>query len=158
AKGLALKGFIAVPKEEKAAADKTTGEAGTTAALKTRTMSKTTGEAGTTAAMHTSTMHKTTGQASITAAMKTSTVPKTTGEAGTTAETAAKQLQLPDQLKLLLKSFHEKSVHRKSVHRKTNKKTFISTPLPLTRSAKSFTAPVKFHVYSESSFTGRFKE
>lgn len=55
---------------------------------------------------------------------------------------------LSDQVKPLLKAFHQQY----------NKKVFISTNTSLTRSAKSFTAPVKFHVYSESSFTGKFKQ
>ncbi|GEP98850.1 hypothetical protein [Chitinophaga cymbidii] len=105
AKGLALKGFIAVPKEIKNTAAAKAAKAKTSAKMKTRTAA---------------------------------------GDVQVTGEL----LQLTDQLKSLLKSFHGK----------TNKKTFTSAPSPLTRSAKSFPAPVKFHVYSESSFTGRFKE
>ena len=65
-----------------------------------------------------------------------------------TAAKAGKQLTA--QVKPLLKAFHQQ----------VNKKVFLSTPKPtqLTRSAKSFIAPVKFHVYSASSFAGKFKQ
>lgn len=55
---------------------------------------------------------------------------------------------LSDKVKPLLKTFHQQY----------NKKVFISNNAPLTRGAKSFPAPIKFHVYSESSFTGKFKQ
>lgn len=78
--------------------------------------------------------------------------------------TAAKTgRQLTEKVKPLLKAFFEQAkvkTLQKASHQKVNKKVFLSTPKTMqrTRSAKSFIAPIKFHVYSESSFTGRFKQ